>query len=153
MVTWVKLHRKDDASGLSIVFFNTHFDHLGETARLESARLLRRQLETLGKGSRLIVTGDFNTGEDSPPYKALFGDDSPVVDSYRTSHPNREGNEGTFSGFDANRASGARIDWIAVSRDWRIVEANIDRTAHEGRTPSDHYPVTAVLSTSDGQDR
>jgi endonuclease/exonuclease/phosphatase family metal-dependent hydrolase len=153
MVTWVKLHRTDDASGLPIVFFNTHFDHLGETARLESARLLRRQLETLGKGSRLIVTGDFNTGEDSHPYKALFGDDSPVVDSYRTSHPNREGNEGTFSGFDAKRASGLRIDWIAVSRDWRIVEANIDRTAHEGRTPSDHYPVTAVLSTSDGQDR
>jgi len=44
-------------------------------------------------GEHLILTGDFNTDEGSPPYQALFGpvDDqpSPVVDSYRAAHPDR----------------------------------------------------------------
>jgi endonuclease/exonuclease/phosphatase family metal-dependent hydrolase len=33
-----------------------------------------------------------------------------------------------------------------MSRDWRVVEIHIDRTARDGRTPSDHFPVTAVLA-------
>jgi hypothetical protein len=32
-----------------------------------------------------------------------------------------------------------------VSRDWKVIAAGIDRTEKGGRTPSDHFPVTAVL--------
>src|SRR5262249_5662788 len=39
MVTWVKLRDRRDEKGAPILFFNTHFDHMGKTARLESARL------------------------------------------------------------------------------------------------------------------
>jgi len=150
MVTWVKLRdRKDDAAAPSLVFFNTHFDHLGNTARLESARLLRRQIGTLAANCAVIVTGDFNTDEGSPPYRALFeptdDEPSPVVDSYRVTHSERAADEGTFSGFKAGALAGARIDWIGVSRDWEIRAAAIDRTAREGRTPSDHFPVTATV--------
>ncbi|MCE9567190.1 MAG: hypothetical protein K8U57_34745 [Planctomycetes bacterium] len=56
-------------------------------------------------------------------------DDSPVIDSYRTAHPSK----------------GSRFDWIGVSRDWKVVSAGIDHTSRDGRTPSDHFPVTAVL--------
>jgi endonuclease/exonuclease/phosphatase family metal-dependent hydrolase len=149
MVTWVKLRDRRAAGSPPILFLNTHFDHLGARARVESARLVRRQIQTLGQGCRVIVTGDFNAAEGSEPYRALFGDvaaqPSPVVDTFRVAHPQAGPNEGTFSGFTADSVSGARIDWIGVSRDWQIVQAETDRTARDGRTPSDHFPVTAVL--------
>lgn len=146
MVTWVKLRDKKAPDAQPIVFINTHFDHIGKTARVESSKLLRRKIEGLGKGCSVIVTGDFNSGEASPPYEALFGDDSPVVDSYRVKHPERKPDvEGTFNRFTSTSTSGARIDWIGVSRDWQILEAGIDRTATDGRTPSDHYPINSVL--------
>ena len=149
MVTWVKLRDRRQESARPVLFANTHFDHRGPVARLESARLLRRQLAVLGEGCSLIVTGDFNSADGSPPHGALFGaledQPSPVVDTYRVTHSNAAPEEGTMSGFKAGAAGGARIDWIGASRDWQVLEAGIDRTARDGRTPSDHYPVTAKL--------
>ena len=149
MVTWVKLKDKQQVQAQPILYFNTHFDHMGPTARLESARLLRRQIQTLGSDCSIIVSGDFNADAESPPYKALFAAENdqpaPVIDSFRTANPDKKPEEGTFSGFKAESVKGARIDWIAVSRDWQVRMATIDRTAREGRTPSDHFPIQAVL--------
>jgi endonuclease/exonuclease/phosphatase family metal-dependent hydrolase len=132
-----------------VLFADTHFDHRGRTARLEAAKLIRDRVASLGAGCSVVVTGDFNSGEGSPPYKALFaprgGRESPVADSCRRAHPAREAAEGTTTGFKAGASTGSRIDWIAVSRDWKVVAAGIDRTAKDGRTPSDHFPVTAIL--------
>jgi endonuclease/exonuclease/phosphatase family metal-dependent hydrolase len=151
MVTWVKLRDRLAESKPPIVWFNTHFDHRGAVARRESARLIRRKLEELGKGCSLIIAGDFNAGESSEPYRILFGmsEDgrlSPVVDTFRVAFPVRGAEEGTLSGFDVRNVTGPRIDWIACSRDWTVVKAGIDRTARDGRTPSDHFAVYAVLS-------
>lgn len=152
MATWVKLRDRRAADARPILFLNTHFDHRGVLARAESARLLRRQILSLGEGCFVIVTGDFNADEDSQPYRALFGQvedqASPLVDAFRAAHPQPAPNEGTFSGFRADAIDGARIDWIGVSRDWHIVRVEIDRTSRDGRTPSDHFPVTAVLRSS-----
>jgi len=151
MATWVKLRDKRlPESAPPLAWFNTHFDHRGPQARLESAKLLRRKILELGENCAVIVTGDFNAGEASEPYRALFGqaeDDapSPIVDAFRTRHPRPGSHEGTYSGFDAKPSDGPRIDWIGVSRDWEIAAAAIDRTAKNGRTPSDHFPVTATL--------
>ena len=149
MATWVKLKDKQKPDAKPILYVNTHFDHMGKEARAKSAKLIRSQIAELGKGCSVILTGDFNSGEGSEPYKALFdkagADESPVVDSYRVAHPKREPNEGTATGFRASATRGNRIDWIGVSRDWTVVAAEIDRTAKDGRTPSDHFPVKAVL--------
>jgi endonuclease/exonuclease/phosphatase family metal-dependent hydrolase len=149
MVTWVKLRDRQSPDETPLLFMNTHFDHRGQEARLESSRLIRRKLESLGEGCRVIVTGDFNAGEASPPYQALFGEsngmESSLVDTFRVVHPERGDQEGTFSGFVATATQGPRIDWIGVSRDWRILSAEIDRTERDGRTPSDHFPITAIV--------
>ncbi len=149
MVSWVKLRDRLQPKAKPLMFFNTHFDHRGEQARLESAKLIRRKVEEAAKTSRVIVTGDFNAGEDNPPYQAFFGSvdgkASALRDVYRVTHPKREANEGTFSSFKAGENSGQRIDWIGVSAEWKIVKADIDRTARDGRTPSDHFAVIAVL--------
>lgn len=149
IVTWVKLRDRTAAGAKPLLYANTHFDHRGQRARTESAKLLRERVAQLGAGCSLIVTGDFNAGEGSDPYKALFGKsadaDSPVVDAFRVAHPTKASDEGTFTGFHATRTRGPRIDWIGCSRDWSVASAAIDRTAKDGQTPSDHFPVTAVL--------
>jgi endonuclease/exonuclease/phosphatase family metal-dependent hydrolase len=149
MVTWVKLRDGKQPSLPPILFLNTHFDHRGPQARLQSARLIRQRAAALGEGCSIILTGDFNAGEGSKPYAALFssqnGSPSPVIDCYRAVHSTRQENEGTATGFQAANTRGARIDWIACSPEWKVLSAQIDRTQHEGRTPSDHFPVEAVL--------
>jgi endonuclease/exonuclease/phosphatase family metal-dependent hydrolase len=152
MVTWVKLRDRRQPRARPIVFLNTHFDHRGRQARLESARLIRRRVLELSAVGPVVVTGDFNSGEGSEPYAALFdpeqGNRSPLVDAYRLAHPEREANEATFSNFAAGPRTGPRIDWIAVSREWSVIDSSIDRTQRDGRFPSDHFPVTAVLRLS-----
>lgn len=149
MATWVKLRDRLQPKAKPIIFFNTHFDHRGNQARVESAKLIRRKIVEASKTCRVIVTGDFNAGEDSAPYSAFFGADEsgkpPVRDAYRIAHPTRATNEGTFSSFKAEATSGPRIDWIGVSREWQVLQSTIDRTAREGRAPSDHFAMLAVL--------
>jgi len=152
MVTWVQLRDRRQPLARPILFLNTHFDHRGTTARLESARRIRARAARELDRSRIILTGDFNTGENSEPYRRLFDDvdglRSPVVDTFRTAHPERKAGEGTFSNFKADQIDGPRIDWIGASRDFRVQSASIDRTERSGRTPSDHFPVTAVLAAN-----
>ena len=149
MATWIRLQDRQNAAAPPILYVNTHFDHRGRVARIESAKLLREKIAAMSAGASVILTGDFNSGEGSEAYKALFaemaGTPSPVVDCYRTVHPERSPNEGTSTPFDATKTAGARIDWIAASRDWKILACEIDRTHRDNRTPSDHFPVKAGL--------
>lgn len=147
VATWVKLRDRQRPNTSPVLFLNTHFDHRGASARLESARLLRAQLATLGKDCALIITGDFNTAEGSPPYAALFDPTlQPLLrDTFRVFQPQKGADEGTFNGFKPAATTGPRIDWIGCSADWQVTRAAIDRTAKDGHTPSDHFPVTATL--------
>ncbi len=152
MASWVKLRDRSGTpvSGKSkrpIFFINTHFDHIGKQAREESARILIEKSAELGDECDVIITGDFNAAAESIPHRTLFTNDKlPLTDTYAKAAPKDSRGEATFSGFNADVFDGNRIDWIAVSKNWRIESASIDRTAKEGRTPSDHYPVTAVVS-------
>ncbi|MCA9038300.1 MAG: endonuclease/exonuclease/phosphatase family protein [Planctomycetaceae bacterium] len=150
MATWVRLRDRQHPDSQPVMYLNTHFDHRGQEARRQSALLIRRRAsEAVSDGCRIIVTGDFNAGFGSQPYEALFsasdGSASPVVDTWSSIHPQVTPEEGTFSGFQSSGTKGARIDWIAVSRDWKVLDAGIDRTERDGRTPSDHFPVYAIL--------
>lgn len=149
MVTWVRLKDRQSPQARPILFFNTHFDHRGTEARARSAALIRQRLLELGKQDSLVVTGDFNDGDGGEPHRQLFaeleGTPSPVVDTFRVKNPQPGPNDGTFTEFLVKNTGGPRIDWIAASRDWQIEAAAIDRTSREGRTPSDHFPVTTTL--------
>lgn len=151
IATWVVLKDRTAPNAKPIYFLNTHFDHRGQKSRHESAKQIRKSLDAVRERYRIVVTGDFNAGEGSEPYKALFGAEgetpSAVVDTLRVIQPKRQDDEGTFSSFRAANVKGDRIDWIGCSRDWEVKSATIDRTAREGRTPSDHFAVTAVLKT------
>ena len=148
MATWLKLRDRREPTRPPILVINTHFDHVGQTARLESARLIRRRAVEMGKGCSIIVMGDFNCGDDDPPHAALVGqqdDGIDLFDTYRAIHPARGPDEATFHAFDATKVKGERIDWILATPDFKVESAAIDRSLPGGRVPSDHFPVTAVL--------
>lgn len=142
VLTWVILRDKQDP-GDEFVFANTHFDHRGKKARIESAHLIQRRAAELS-GTPVILTGDFNCPERSEPWQAITASNL-LRDTYRVAHSRNIDDEGTFNGF-AGRTKGARIDWVMVTEDFKVESAAIDRTNREGRYPSDHFPVTTVLT-------
>lgn len=147
MLSWARL-RDDSANGRELTIANTHFDHRGSQARLESARLIRRIGEANLHGQPAILTGDFNCTEDDPPYHALLAPNAdgtaPLVDSYRAAHPERQPDEASANGWRPV-TKGRRIDWILHSPNLQTVSARINRSQPNGHLPSDHYPVQAVL--------
>ena len=149
IATWVRF--KDLRSQRTLRFVNTHFDHRGKKARAQSGLLLHTRIAAFPEDEPVIVTGDFNAREGSAPYKALLPDGTRLVDTFRASHPwrGRDGTfqrrDGTFHGF-RGIADGRRIDWALVSKDLSIRGARVEDHSDKGRWPSDHFPVTTVVS-------
>lgn len=141
IVTWIEVKDKK-ADGRQLRFLNTHFDHRGKVARLEAAKMLRESAKKHADRP-VIVTGDFNCSDTSPPYKALFVG-GVLTDTFRAKHPKKLKNEGTFNGFKGTD-NGARIDWVLHNDRFETIDAAIDKTSREGRYPSDHFPVTGIL--------
>ena len=146
VATWVRL-RERGGQAKPFVFINTHFDHRGEEARRQSAMVLRERLLKIAGEQPVILTGDFNCGENSAPYTTLL-EDGGLRDTWPQPSTNRTAESGTFHGF-SGKAGAERIDWILVSPAWGVRMAMIDRTNADGRYPSDHFPVTAVLGEPD----
>ncbi len=144
MCTWAVLRDRETDQLLRVL--NTHFDHRGPKARLESASVLIQQAG-LGDDLPLIVTGDLNAGEDSPPLARLH--EAGLRDSFRAAHPAAE-NVGTFHGF-RGRAGENKIDYVLVDSRWQVTRAEILRDNEEGRYPSDHFPVFAELVLGGGE--
>jgi endonuclease/exonuclease/phosphatase family metal-dependent hydrolase len=147
IVTWGRFLHKD--TGAPLWVFNTHFDHQSQPSRVQSAALLARVIaeKALPARERIVVTGDLNAGEDNPAVQYLKGESggAPVtfVDSFRVAHP-EERDVGTFNGFKGT-TGGAKIDYIFVEPDVRVVQAAILRDHRDGRYPSDHFPVVAEV--------
>jgi len=139
IATWVKL--RDAKSKQAVLFVNTHFDHRGRQARTESAKLIRTQAKKLADSMPIVVCGDFNIPPSSEGIKHLSA--APWIDTYRSAFPVEQAGEGTFSAFKGER-SRHRIDYI-FTKGMEVVAANIDRSIREGKNPSDHFPVNAIL--------
>ena len=149
IVTWVEL-RDRKHENRPVLFLNTHFDHLGKQARMESAKLMRnRMVELAGDEDKAIIcTGDFNVPQYSPPYKELLGDagaKARLIETFKEAIPKPTTQDYTYHGFIGQNTRADRIDWVLRSDHFKTLKASIDRTNENGRYPSDHYPVTAVL--------
>jgi endonuclease/exonuclease/phosphatase family metal-dependent hydrolase len=146
IASWVRL--ADNKSGREILVLNTHWDHISGPAREQSARLVRTRLADLAEGLPAIVMGDLNAPEDSKAVTELVGAQDAagrrLLDSFRALHPERTGEESTFSNWNG-RTAGSRIDFILHTGEFTPTAASIIRTSYDGRWPSDHYSVTATL--------
>ncbi len=139
--TWVRLTEKQ--SHRSFYVFNTHLDHVREEARVKGIGLILERIDARGhKDEPVILTGDFNAGEETPAARLAA---EHLSDTYRAVHPRgAAGDEpaGTFNNFK-NQKDGEKIDYIFVTPGTPVEAAEIVRTTREGRNASDHFAVTA----------
>lgn len=141
--TFTKTRFKAHKSSQSFYFFNTHFDHMGQQAQLQSAVLLGKEVELLPKESKVLLTGDFNVEPNSEPYKALSKslNDSALVAKQKLSK-----NAGTFNGFGREPNSPSQtIDFIFVSSNLQVQSYQVDNRRYNGLYPSDHEALVAVV--------
>ena len=148
VVTWAKF--RDRKTKTTFFHFNTHFDHRGERARAESARLLLKQIEKISGSLPIILTGDFNGNESSEPYRILTSGATKgqkLQDARQLSGGGHHGPTSTFNGFGALRQN-MRIDYIFVRDRVTVLQHGVLADQWDGRWPSDHLPVLAELTIS-----
>lgn len=148
IATYVRF--RDKMNGCSFVMLNTHFDHIGETARQESARLIRRRLAELSRGLPLVLTGDLNSDPKSGAYRVLTSDTiadagAPLRDAFLISRDGHYGPTSSWTAFKAIEPE-RRIDYIMVSPSVNVLTHAILPDSWNGRFPSDHLPVIASLT-------
>mgnify|MGYP001037488826 FL=1 len=142
--TWVYL--RDQYTNQKFYYFNTHFDHIGTNARDESARLLLTRIQTItGFTSPVLLTGDFNTGPDSIPYRILTTDTS-LQDAKHLTETPHYGPDGTWATFFIGQGLGEQIDFIFITPQYiRVLKHAILTDSNNEYFPSDHLPVIAEL--------
>jgi endonuclease/exonuclease/phosphatase family metal-dependent hydrolase len=131
-------------AGRPFYVFNVHLDHQSQPSRERSAALLRARLDARDPAAPAIVTGDFNAGEKNAAVTAMLAGDT-LRDTFRVKHA-AASPVGTFTGFKFGQTGGEKIDYVFATREWDVVDASIVRTARAEKYPSDHFPVTAVLT-------
>lgn len=153
--TWARM--RDSRTGQSFYFYNTHLDHRSPPSQQRSAELIAQRIAAHEHNTdAVILTGDFNAGEDTSTIRFLKGEierafettanppPSPKLrDTFRVLHPDAT-NVGTFNGFRGESSRG-KIDYVFVSADVQVVSAEIVHDNADGRYPSDHFPVTATV--------
>ncbi|NDL58262.1 endonuclease [Phytoactinopolyspora sp. XMNu-373] len=142
MATWVRF--SDVATAGEFVVVNTHLDHASADARRRGAAQLADLVESM-RPAPVIVTGDFNAAaETSEPYLRLVAG-AGLVDTWLKAAERRTPAYATFGGYAMPKVGGERIDWILTTPEVTPDVAAINPFRSEGRFPSDHVPVQALL--------
>lgn len=124
--------------------FNTHFDHVGDSARTYAAQLIMDTIFNVlnTQNDPVIVLGDLNAGQDSRCYQQFA---SSMQDSRSSATAEVHGPEGTFNGFDLYPGTMKRIDYIFSSGCIVLEQWHLDLKRANGLWLSDHLPVQAEL--------
>lgn len=122
--------------GKQVYVFNTHYDHIGKLARVNSSKLILKKIDEVNNHNiPIILMGDFNSTPDQEPIRllqaALAGGASEKI----------YGPVGTFNGFDRQIFLDNRIDYIF----WKNIKVktyrHVDDKMKNGNCVSDHLPV------------
>lgn len=155
IVTWSKF--QDLQTSKTFLVFNTHFDHRGERARTESARLLLARVNEMAGDLPVVVTGDLNFTESAEGYQILTGKNanSPTRKNANTTRSvlrdaryiSERGHHGPTSTFNEFKAlvPGKKIDYVFVKGPIRVLQHAALADTWDGRFPSDHLPVLAEM--------
>ena len=140
ITTWVKL--RDKATKRKFFYFNTHFDHKGTTARVESSKLIVEKIrEIAGKKATVVLTGDFNIESENEALQPLYDN----MSAARRCAPITD-NKGTYNGWGLLKRNTV-IDHIFYGG--RKVKCNAFRTLdgdYGAKFISDHFPLEAIFT-------
>ena len=145
IVTWAEFEHK--TTGKHFIMFNTHFDHMGEVARVQSALLIIKKLGELAGKLPIVLTGDFNVTNKHKAYRILtFSENEYTLsDSRVRADAKISGPDFSFVGFDSSFVPSELIDFILVTWDFKVIGNTIYDFRPAGKYLSDHLPVTAEL--------
>jgi len=124
--------------------FNTHFDHIGKIALVNSAALILKKIDEFNTNNLpVIVMGDFNLKPDTEPIQLL----SKVLnDTKKASVSKPFGPIGTFNGFKFDKPVSNRIDYIFTSKQGvQVSKYAVLSDSKDCKYPSDHLPVFIEL--------
>jgi endonuclease/exonuclease/phosphatase family metal-dependent hydrolase len=152
--TWGRFVPK--SPGKAFYMFNTHLDHISQYSRERSAILLATRIRDRAQKDPVILTGDFNVGENNLVVQYFEGKQElhivndgqsrnpiPLVDTFRMLHPNAS-EVGTFHSFTGT-VSNAKIDYILAQPGTQVLQAEILHDNNDNHYPSDHFPVKAAV--------
>ncbi|WP_277508348.1 endonuclease/exonuclease/phosphatase family protein [Ereboglobus sp. PH5-5] len=137
--TWAKM--KDNASGQEFYFFTAHFYWRYVTARQNSGPLMVRMVKEITKDSLpVICTGDFNSPDTTPQYKAIT---EYLKDAYHATATPPLGPKDTNMGAGNFRGEPrGRIDFVFINDRTKVLSYTVlTSTYDKGRHPSDHLPI------------
>jgi endonuclease/exonuclease/phosphatase family metal-dependent hydrolase len=140
--TYVILY--DKKFGKHLVVFNTHFDHLGEEARLKSAELIIKVIGKIRKDNiPIILMGDLNCEPDSEPIEFIS---QSLSNANNISQNKNHGPKGTFNDFKQSYTKELQIDYTFV-KNFKVDDyQHIGDFRINGLVYSDHFPVIAKIS-------
>ena len=153
IATWGKFRFKKGKK-LEFIYANTHFDHKGKVARLESAKLILNKFgEMVGGELPFFVSGDFNCDEKSDAYQTLT---SALSDANYVAKTRKIAQPRTYNNFcQIPVEKGKIIDFIFVSPKCDVLKFEINPDLHRDpktrkkRPASDHNSIVATLKLFD----
>lgn len=145
LVTWARF--KDKKTGKEFYAFNTHFDHRGQEARRESARMLLERIHQIAGTMPVVLTGDFNAKPTDEPIKILTNTTALIYvkDAKALSRQPHYGPVGTFNAFGPKEVDNEPIDYIFIRNDVQVLRHATLSQTWQGRFSSDHFPVLATV--------
>lgn len=137
IVSWVKLREK--LTGSVIYVFNTHFDHVGQQARLNSVRLILERIALVAGDLPVLLIGDLNITPKNEAYKMLAV--SHLADAREWAKSTTDYDAITYTGFDFDQGNDALIDFIFHSQHFKVLSYTVGKANTADKFLSDHLPV------------
>lgn len=125
--------------------FNTHFDHVGKTARIESAKLILKKIKELNvKNDPVILLGDFNLRPTEEPIQNIASEMNNARDISKMVY----GNIDTWNAFKFKEKPNGGIDYIFVNKHQKLVVEKFATItdSYDLKYPSDHFPVMTTIT-------
>ena len=141
IATWVRLY--DKTAKDTLLYINTHFDHISDSARVMSSGVLLARVRELAGDNNFVITGDFNARPESLAMSRMT-EGGFAVDSYTISETPPAGESYTFNGWKDEPGEG-RIDYIFIRNGMKVSSHTTHRVVEDGVFISDHWPVTAKV--------
>jgi len=141
IMSWVRL--KDLSSNKDFFVFNTHFDHVSQSARDRSADLIMKKIPEIAGDLPVVLTGDLNDRPFTYPYNTIVNSLNPFYldDAKTVTKSPHHGPTYTFVGFDFIGISGRVIDYVFVNSRIEVLQHAVLSDNWDGIYPSDHLPV------------
>ncbi len=131
---------EDKQTGVRFAHANSHFDHVGEVAQQNEAKLVSAFVRDKFADVPCVFTADMNVLPTSEPYRIMTASlrDAAVTcaDSVK---------RGTFHNAHPNKITDSTIDYVLYAGAWEPVHFRTVTVGIDNRFVSDHFPVYADM--------